>query len=81
MLILKIYYLIYSCFESLQTTSMRPSPWADEKLGASAETSHRNIPEDLRVTPFNVTFLSSDWWCWKTIKENHYKGTILENIH
>lgn len=39
----------------LQMTSMRPSPWSDEKLGASADTSHRYRPLDFSVNRFSLT--------------------------
>lgn len=45
----------------LHMTSIRPSPAADAKLGASADTSHLYCPDDFNVTGCKNTLLSSDF--------------------
>ena len=48
---------------NLRTTVIRPSAWTESKLGASAETSQRYMPEDLTVSPRRVTLVLSEYWC------------------
>ena len=43
--------------------SIRPSPCADEKLGASADTSHLYTPLDLSVNLLSITRTLFEFSC------------------
>lgn len=58
-------------------TSILPPSWADEKFGASAETSHLYMPLDLSVNRFSFTRTLFDMLCWKNNKYETIRNIFI----
>lgn len=70
---------IYNSY--LHTISILPSPCTDEKLGASADTSHLYKPVEFNANPRNHTLVLSEFSsCWEKSSILFINNQIKINI-